>query len=244
MQNIKLTISYDGTNYCGWQRQNNAMTVQQRIEEACTKVFGQALSVTGASRTDTGVHALGQVATLQTDTTIPIDRIPYALNAALPEDIVVSNAEAVDIEFHPRYGAKQKTYQYKIINARFPIPQMRNYAEFNRRPLDLQKMQEAAQYFVGTHDFKTFSATGGSVKTTVRTILALSVEKQDQMIILTVTGTGFLYNMVRIITGTLTDVGLGKTSPEEIPRIITSKDRVQAGQTAPPQGLTLLSIEY
>lgn len=244
MKNIKLTIAYDGTNYNGWQRQQNAMSIQQRVEEACSKIFGQDITITGASRTDTGVHALGQVACLQVDTPIPPDRIPYALNTALPSDIVIVHAEERSMDFHPRFGAKKKTYEYKILNADFPVPQMRNYATFVYQKLDMIKIIESCQHCIGTYDFAAFCATGSSAKTTTRTIYDLSASKQGDIITLSVTGNGFLYNMVRIIAGTLIEIGMGKKSPEQMTDIIMSRDRTQAGRTAPPQGLTLVKIVY
>ncbi|WP_058485934.1 tRNA pseudouridine(38-40) synthase TruA [Defluviitalea phaphyphila] len=244
MKNILLTISYDGTNYNGWQRQPNGIGIQQKIEEACKKIFKQDITVIGASRTDRGVHALGQRALIKVDTTIPLDRIPYALNSALPEDIIINNAEEVEENFHPRYSVKQKIYQYKILNKKFKIPQYRNISVHIPKKLDLNLMNKGAKYFIGTHDFISFCSTGSSVKTTIRTIYDAKVLKKDSFIIFEVKGNGFLYNMVRIMAGTLIEIGMGKKEPSDIEKIILSKDRNLAGKTAPPQGLTLVEILY
>ncbi|NLP46449.1 MAG: tRNA pseudouridine(38-40) synthase TruA [Epulopiscium sp.] len=239
-----LTIAYDGTCYHGWQRQENALSVQQVVEEACEKLFGCHIKIIGAGRTDAKVHALGQVATLQVATSIPIERIPYALNTYLPEDIVIQQAKEQPMEFHPRYDAINKTYRYQILNAPFAIPQWRNYTTFVSYPLNVDRMSQAGKYFCGTHDFVGFCSTGSHVITTIRTIFDFQVTFQDRIITLEVKGNGFLYNMVRIIAGTLIEVGKGKINPFDIPSIIQSKDRKKAGPTAPPQGLTLIKIEY
>lgn len=244
MKKIKLIIAYDGINYCGWQIQNNAITVQQKLQEACQKLFSREINCTGASRTDTGVHALGQVAVIEVDTTIPTSRIPYALNAHLPKDIVIVGAEDVPEDFHPRYGAKQKTYVYKIYNGEFPIPQYRHYAYFYGKTLDTAKMHIGAQYLMGSHDFKAFCSAGSSVKSTFREIYHCGVTMEDHLISISITGNGFLYNMVRIIVGTLMDIGLGKKKPEDMKAIIASLNREKAGVTAPARGLTLVNIQY
>ncbi len=242
--NILLTISYDGTNYFGWQRQKNQITVQQRLEEALSMLMKKDIEVRGASRTDTGVHALGQAALLKTETSIPIEKVPYAINSFLPDDITVTNARFVNDDFHPQYSVLKKTYQYKILNSEFKNPKLRNYSEFIRQPLDIEKIKEACKYFIGTHDFNAFCASGSTAKTTVRTIFDLSVFKNDDIIDIEVTGNGFLYNMVRIIAGTLIYVGIGRFEPIFINEIIESKDRTLAGKTAGPYGLTLMKIYY
>lgn len=239
-----LTISYDGTNYSGWQRQENALSIQEVIEEACQALFQVETPLLGAGRTDAKVHALGQVATIQVDTNIPIWRLPYALNTYLPPDIVIVKAEEKPLEFHPRYDAKNKTYRYQIENSPFPTPQLRNYTKFVYQPLDIEKMKEAGQYFCGTHDFKGFCSARTATATTVRTIYDLQITKCHDLITIEITGNGFLYHMVRIIAGALINIGRGKIPPKEIPDIILSKDRVRAGKTAAPQGLTLMKIEY
>ncbi len=210
MQKIMLTVAYDGSNYCGWQIQNNAITVQQKIQEACHKLFSREIKCVGASRTDTGVHALGQVAVIEVDTTIPDDRIPYALNSYLPDDIVIVDAKGVLEDFHPRYHAKNKTYVYNIYNGSFPLPQYTRYAYFYSKNLNVGKMQEGAHYLIGRHDFKAFCSAGSSVKSTIREIYHCDVSRKDDCISVTINGNGFLYNMVRIIVGTLLDIGLGK----------------------------------
>ena len=244
MKRIMLTISYDGTNYCGWQRQKNGDTVQGELEKACTKLFKTPIESTGASRTDAGVHALGQRAVIDVETTIPTEKVPLALNPLLPDDIVVTKAEDVDFEFNPRFKAKEKTYEYRIYNAPFRNPIYRHMSEYVREKLDVEKMQTAAGYFVGEHDFKGFCSAGGSAKTTVRTIYSAEVEQKENFIVIRVRGNGFLYNMVRIIAGTLIYVGIGKIDPLKMGEIIESGDRTKAGKTAGPSGLTLVKIVY
>ena len=244
MQNIKLIISYDGTNYHGWQRQENAITIQEVIEKACSKLFSENITIRGAGRTDTGVHALGQCATLMVDTSIPLERLPLALNRILPPDIVITHAEKVSMDFHPQYSAKSKTYRYQIMNGKYPVPQMRHYAHFVYQPLNHQWMDQAAKHFVGTHDFTTFCSAGTDKVMKERTIYSASVARDGDMIAFEICGNGFLYNMVRIMVGTLIQVGKGKKSPNSIPDIILSKNRKSAGMTAPPHGLTMYNIEY
>jgi len=245
--NILLTLAYDGTAYNGWQRQSNGMTVQQKLEEALGKIYGREMSVVGASRTDAGVHALGQRAMYKADDDgvyIPPERVPYALRAFLPADIVVRRAEEVCESFHPIYSAKAKTYEYNIFNGEFIDPVLRNY--FYRVPyaLDINKMAEAARHFVGKHDFKTFCASGSAVKTTAREIYSFDISADGCKINFKLRGDGFLYNMVRIIAGTVIAVGENKINPDDIPGIIGSRDRANAGKTAPPHGLRLLEVVY
>lgn len=201
--NILLTISYDGTNYSGWQRQNDFVTVQGKLEEGLTKLFKKYVTVRGASRTDAGVHALGQRANFYIDTTIPMKNLPYAINNFLPKDIVVTDASLVDEEFHPQFDAKNKTYRYKINNAKFPNPIDINYTWHLHKDIDIKLMQEGAKYILGEHDFSAFCASGSVAKTTVRTIYSIEIKKQDDYINFYINGSGFLYNMVRIIVGTL-----------------------------------------
>ena len=241
---ILLTLSYDGTKYFGWQRQDSFVTVQGELEKALSTLLKQEISVRGASRTDTGVHALCQGAVFYADTTIPLENMPFAINSFLPEDIVVTKAIEVDEEFHPQYSVDYKTYEYKIQNSRFPDPRLKNYTEFIRYDLDIDKMKKACAFFLGEHDFKAFCAAGSSAKTTVRTIFSLDVKKEGDIVAITVSGNGFLYNMVRILAGTLVYVGLGKIQPEEIKDIILSKDRARAGKTLSPCGLTLMEVHY
>jgi tRNA pseudouridine38-40 synthase len=248
MRNIKLTIEYDGTNYHGWQSQINAIAVQDVVARAANKLTGEEFSVTGASRTDVGVHALGQVANFHTKSGIPADRFSYALNSCLPEDIIIRNSIEVDEDFHSRFSAVGKKYRYLILNASCPSALLRNRAFFVPYSLELEAMQGAAQYFLGTHDFAAFRAAGSSVKTTERTITQISVNKWNDyngdIFEIEVAGNGFLYNMVRIIAGTLVEIGTGKKKPEEVQGIIESRERVRAGATAPPQGLYLVEVNY
>ena len=263
--NVLLTVAYDGTNYAGWQRQENAIAIQQRLEEAISGLFGEIdetgrmIKVTGASRTDAGVHALGQRASfIAQNMPIPLDKIPRVLNSRLPADIAVQAAQVVPDDFNPRFCAKAKTYCYRIYNAPCPNPLEGRYSAFVpsnlSSELDVEKMARAAKYFVGTHDFAAFCASGSSAKTTTRTIFACSVERErrlqegpfleESLIKMTVTGDGFLYNMVRIMAGTLLYVGMGKSECENIPAIIASKDRTLAGKTMPPEGLVLVEVMY
>ena len=247
--NILLRISYDGTAYCGWQRQPNVATVQGEVEKTLAKIFHQPIDTLGAGRTDSGVHALGQCATFVVDKVLcPVEKLPLLLNARLPKDIVIKDAIEVPHDFHPRYSAKRKTYEYKILNAEYRNPMLQNYTEYVRIPLDYARMKEAVSYFLGTHDFKAFSAVGGTVRTSIRTIFDCSLSKEivrsDDMFTLRITGDSFLYNMVRIIGGTLIDVGKGKKNPEQIKEIILSKDRKKASKTASAAGLTLIDIQY
>ncbi len=244
MKRILLTISYDGTNYSGWQKQKNAVTVQGEFDKACSTLFKTDIESIGASRTDAGVHALGQRAVIDVDTSIPAEKIPLALNPLLPDDIVVTHAEEVGADFNPRFKALKKTYEYSIYNAPFRNPIYRNYSEYVRCELDLDSMRTACEAFVGEHDFRAFCASGNSSKTTVRTIYSLDIEKDGDFIKIRVTGNGFLYNMVRIIAGTLIYVGEGRIAPDDLPEIIASGDRRKAGKTAGPSGLVLVKIMY
>jgi len=243
---ILLTLAYDGTNYAGWQRQENAIAVQQKLEEALSTLLNRKVSVRGASRTDAGVHAQGQRACFTApDLRVPLDKLPMVLVGLLPSDISVTAAEVVPEEFSPRFDTKHKTYAYSIYNAPCPNPLFTRYSTFVPHCLDIDNMKKAAQLFIGRHDFASFCATGSSAKTTVREVYACSVEKQsNEMITLTITGNAFLYNMVRIIAGTLLYVGLGKISADDISAIIASKNRKRAGKTMPPEGLVLLNIVY
>ncbi len=245
MRNIKLTIEYDGTNYHGWQIQKNAVTVQEYVEKALAKLLGTETGVTGCSRTDVGVHAYGQVATFHTESNIPAEKFSYALNNLLPEDIVIQKSEEVSEDFHPRYSSKGKKYRYLICNSAHQSALMRNRACHVRPELNFEEMQKASLYFVGEHDFAAFQATGGQVRSTVREIYSMSMtKKEDKIIEIEVTGNGFLYNMVRIIAGTLIYVGMGKLPAEDIPLILKELDRRKAGKTAPAQGLYLMEIYY
>lgn len=244
MRNIKLTIEYDGTCYAGWQRQNNAVTIQQKLEEAIMKLTGENVDTIGSSRTDAGVHARGFAANFITNSTIPSASFREALNSKLPNDIVVINSEEVEESFHSRYSCIGKQYSYTILNRVPPSAIERNYVYHFKRELDFQKMKSACSFFVGTHDFAAFRSTGSSVKTSVRTVNRAQLEKNGDKIIFYVEADGFLYNMVRIMVGTLLDVGVGKIFPEDISEIIASKDRTRAGNTAPASGLCLEAVYY
>lgn len=241
---ILLTIAYDGTKYYGWQYQNGFITVQGEVEKALSKLFNTRVDIRGASRTDKGVHALGQRATFEMETSIPLSNLPYAINNLLPEDIRVHKAEEVEQAFHPQYNAINKTYAYKIYNAAFHNPLLNNYAWHINKELDITKMKEASKHIIGEHDFSAFCASGATSKTRTRTVNSLEIYKQDNIITIEINGNAFLYNMVRIITGTLVYIGYGKLQPNDMPIIISSLDRAKAGITAPPQGLSLMYINY
>lgn len=244
MKRIKLTIAYDGTNYCGWQVQPNGITVEEVVNKALKKLTGEDIQVIGASRTDSGVHALGNVAVFDTHTTIPPERISYALNQRLPEDIVIVKSEEVAEDFHPRYCDCSKTYEYHILNTRIPIPTKRLTNYFVSYDLDVEKMRKAAGYLIGEHDFVSFCNVRTDVEDTVRTVTELEILKDGEEITIRISGNGFLYNMVRIIVGTLIRVGRRFYEPEKVKEILEAKDRKAAGVTAPPHGLILAEIRY
>lgn len=241
---VKLVVAYDGTGYSGWQVQPNAVTISQKLNEALTSLLGEEIRVTGASRTDAGVHSLGNVCTFDTDTRMPAEKISYALNQRLPEDIVVQDSCEVPESFHPRFSKSRKTYEYRILNRRFAMPTRRLDTYFYYYPLNVVKMKEAAQLLEGEHDFKSFCSIHSQSETTVRTIYSCTVEKSDDIITIRVTGNGFLYNMVRIIAGTLIRVGAGGLEPVQIKDILAAADRSAAGPTAPAHGLTMIGIQY
>lgn len=314
---ILLRVAYDGTNYHGWQLQPNAATIEGELNRALCALTGEEIVVTGASRTDAGVHALGNVAVFDTTSRIPAEKFSYALNQRLPEDIVIQSSKQVADDFHPRHCDCRKTYEYDILNRTFPLPAYRNTAYFLYGTLNIEAMRRACQAFLGEHDFASFCAAGAQVQTTVRTIYSLEVEcrplteagtpvppasgeavnaadgkrgeqvqqaqsasgemlnaaagksdeqvqqaqpesgetaipaaggvnagSADQLLTIRVKGNGFLYNMVRIIAGTLVEVGRGHIKPEEVAGIIAVKDRAKAGPTAPARGLRLVEIEY
>lgn len=242
---ILLNISYDGTNYFGWQCQKNAITVQQIVEEKLSLLFKKNIKVIGASRTDAKVHALAQKAMFNLDNLVfPIEKLPFIMNNFLPHDIIITNAKIVDEKFHVRYDVSSKTYQYKILNSNFPIPQYRNYCWHIRKKLDHDIIVKSLKFFIGTKDFSSFCASGSSVKSKIRTIYDFNVKFQNEFIIFEITGNGFLYNMVRIIIGTIIDVAENKICIEDIEKIINAKKRTLANRTAPAQGLTLINITY
>ena len=244
MRRIMLRVAYDGTNYHGWQVQPGAATIEGELNKAISALTGEAIQVIGASRTDAGVHALGNVAVFDTQSRIPAEKFSCALNQRLPEDIAVQQSEEVASDFHPRHCDCYKTYEYTILNRRFPLPEYRNTAYFYYGKLDMKAMQSGAEAFVGEHDFVGFCSAGTQVQSTVRQIYSLTVEQQGELIRLRVRGNGFLYNMVRIIAGTLLEVGRGRILPEELPDIIASGDRKRAGATAPARGLKLVEIVF
>jgi len=239
-----LTVAYDGTNYCGWQVQPNGDTIEGQLNKHLSQLLGEEIAVIGASRTDSGVHALCNLAVFDTEARMPAEKISYALNQRLPEDIRVQKSEEVPADFHPRKISTRKTYEYKIYNAQFPNPVMRLYSHFTYVPMDVAKMREAAEHFIGEHDFAAVSTYKPEVESTVRTIYELSVTKEDDLITIRVTGNGFLYNMVRIIAGTLMEVGRGRMEPSDISKVLASRDREKGGPTAPACGLTLVRYEF
>ena len=232
---VMLIVAYDGTNYCGWQIQPNGNTIEGELNRALSELLGEKIVVSGASRTDAGVHSCGNVAVFDTTARMPAEKISYALNQRLPEDIVVQCSKKVPLDFHPRHVKSKKTYEYRI---------RRLDTYFYYRHLDVHAMRVAAGYLVGEHDFKSFCSIHAQVETTVRRIYALTVDKKEDIITIRITGNGFLYNMVRIIAGTLIRVGTGEYKPEQIPEILAAKDREMAGPTAPAHGLTMIGIEY
>ena len=240
-----LTISYNGSRYCGYQKQKNGISIQEKLTDAANAVFGVGTKITGCSRTDRGVHAFGFKATLESDNAkIKPEKLPAALNAHLPDDISVREATEVDPDFHPRYCVKEKEYRYIICNAPTRDPFMLGRAYFFPKRLDEDLMNQAAQYLVGRHDFASFMSTGSKIQDTVREIYSCSVLREDSIVTVSVRGNGFLYNMVRIIVGTLIAVSEGKISKDDITKIIESKDRANAGATAPAEGLYLYSVKY
>lgn len=244
VKRVKIIVAYDGTRYCGWQVQPNGITIEEVLNKKLSELLGEVITVTGASRTDSGVHSLGNVAVFDTKTRMPADKISFALNQRLPEDIVVQGSCEVAPDWHPRYQNSQKTYEYRILNRTFRMPTRRLDTYFYHYPLDVEKMQQAAEYLVGEHDFKSFCSIHSQAETTVRTIYGCQVQRQEDVITIRVTGSGFLYNMVRIIAGTLIQVGGGETVPEQIPGILAARNRSAAGPTAPAHGLTMIGIEY
>lgn len=244
MKRIKLEIAYDGTEYNGWQAQPGKVTVEGVVSKALSDFLREEITLIGASRTDSGVHARGNVAVFDTNTMIPAEKICYAINRYLPWDIRVLNSVEVAGDFHPRKVNSKKTYEYKILNRNISIPTERLYSYFVYYDIDIKAMQEAADYLIGEHDFKSFCSVKTQVTDTVRKIYQLKVEKEGDTIKITVIGNGFLYNMVRIIVGTLIEVGRGVKAPRDMDKILKGLDRRLAGPTAPAHGLTLIGIEY
>lgn len=244
MRNIKLTIEYDGKDFKGWQKQPNKLNIQGEIEKAIENITGEKVELIASGRTDAGVHALGQVANFKTNSTMPIEKIPLAINSQVKNSIRVQNAEEVDENFHSRFNCKKKTYRYVIDNSKYGSAIYRNISYHMPIKLNVEDMKKAIKYFEGEHDFKAFKSSGTSSKSSVRTIYRAEIITEGDNIAIDLTGNGFLYNMVRIIAGTLVDVGLGKIKPDDIPEIIASKDRTKAGKTLPPHGLMLLNVVY
>jgi len=244
MRNIKLIIEYDGKEYNGWQKQPNKLNIQGEIERAIYNITGEEVELIASGRTDAGVHSLGQVANFKTNSKISIDKIAIAINSQVKNSIRIIDAEEREENFHSRYNCKRKSYRYIINNSKYGSAVYRNLEYHMPLRLDFEKMKKAVKYFEGEHDFKAFKSSGTSSKSSVRTIYNASVKKEGERIIIELTGNGFLYNMVRIISGTLVDVGLGKIKVEDIAKIIEEKDRTKAGKTLPPQGLYLANVEY
>jgi len=244
MKRVRLTVAYDGTNYHGWQIQNNGITIESELNRCLTELLGEQVQVIGASRTDSGVHALENIAVFDTECRIPAEKISYALNRRLPEDIRIRKSEEVPPGWHPRHCESRKTYEYRIYRGEFPMPVRRLYSCFMYRPLNVESMRKAAAFLVGEHDFKSFCQTGAQVESTVRTIYLIELEEQGAELVIRVCGNGFLYNMVRIIAGTLMEVGQGKRTPESMRDILAAKNRSAAGPTALACGLTLTRYEF
>lgn len=274
VKRVMLTVAYDGTAYSGWQLQPNAETIESVLNRCLSELTGEAVEVIGASRTDSGVHALGNVAVFDTKSPIPADKFSYALNQRLPDDIRIRGSREVAADFHPRHCESIKTYEYRICNAEFPLPTRRLYAHFTYVPLDVSLMKKAAVYLVGEHDFKSFCSVDTQAKTTVRRIEEIAVWEESVVgngaavtdiagetgiaessdaasrafgareIVIRVRGRGFLYNMVRIIAGTLMEAGRGQLAPQQMEEILLACDRQKAGPTAPACGLTLIGYEF
>lgn len=244
MRNIKLVLEYDGTAYCGFQRQDGLRTIQAELERAVAVITKSPANVIGAGRTDAGVHARGQVVNFRTDARMPAEKFVPALNSVLPADIRVLRAEDVPLEFNARYDARGKTYEYTMDTRPVPSVFLRNYAYHVPFPLDLEAMREGCSHIVGRHDFRSFAASGGGAKTFTREVRRCALEAGEGLVKITVEADGFLYNMVRIIVGTLVLVGVGKLTPRDVARIRDARDRRVAGPTAPAKGLCLVRVDY
>lgn len=237
-------MSYDGTAYHGFQTQKNGITVQETVEKALSKLTGEKITIYGCGRTDAGVHALKYYFNFRTASTIPADRFVYAARPFLPDDIVFKRSFEEDAEFHSRYSITEKTYMYRILNSDTCNPFYRNYAYFYPIKLDVEKMREASKVIIGKKDFRCFMASQGQVKTTVRTVKSLEIKENGEFLEIYISADGFLYNMVRIITGTLIYAGIGKLTPEDIKNAIETKKRAELGVTVPPEGLFMYDIKY
>ena len=250
---VKLAVAYDGTEYHGWQLQPNAITIEEELNNCLSELLKEPIQVIGASRTDAGVHSLGNIAVFDTQTRMPAEKISYAMNQRLPSDIRIQSSEECPADFHPRHCNTRKTYQYRILSSEFENPLFTRFCHHTHNHYNIEAMKEAAKYFVGEHDFASFCATASSAQTTIREIYELSVASEPagnginncaELITITVTGNGFLYNMVRIIAGTLMEVGVGRFAPTKMKEILDGKDRQLAGPTAPACGLLLYSYEF
>jgi len=244
VQNIKLTIEYDGTEYCGWQKQKNGPSIQGHIEKALRIIFGERIKTVGAARTDSGVHALQQTANFKTSSKLPSEKIEKALNSNLPKDIVISKCVAVGDKFNAQFSAKSRIYQYLIWNGRKRSPLNSRFSFHFAHKLNETSMKKAAALLLGKHDFSSFKGSKGVTKNQIRTITNISVKRKNDFIIIDIEADGFLYNMVRNIVGTFIEVGKGKMKPEVLKHIISLRDRRIAGPTAPACGLTLLKVKY
>lgn len=251
-----LTVAYDGTNYCGWQIQDNGIAVEEVINKELDKLLGEEIHVIGASRTDSGVHALGNVCVFDTDTRIPPEKLSFALNAGLPEDIRIVKSEEVEADFHPRHCSSIKTYEYHIWNYKFMNPVLNRFCKFVYYDLDIEAMRNASKVLIGKHDFKSFCSAHSQTQTTIREIISIDInevssEKLEmanmpggRLITIRVRGYGFLYNMVRIIVGTLLKVGMHMMKPDDMETVLEAKDRGAAGPKADAAGLTMVGIKF
>ncbi|MCR5743088.1 MAG: tRNA pseudouridine(38-40) synthase TruA [Lachnospiraceae bacterium] len=244
MRRIMLRVAYDGTDYCGWQFQPGQDTIEGQLNTALSAMLKEDIAVTGASRTDAGVHSMGNVCVFDTSRDIPAPNVARAINGWLPDNIVVTESRQVPEGFHPRHCDCVKTYEYRIYNAKTDNPQLNRYSYHYDKPLDVGNMQQAADYMVGEHDFTSLCAVASDALTKVRTIYDINVTKTCNLVAIRVRGSGFLYNMVRIIAGTLIWAGTGRIEPEDVVQIIDGRDRALAGPTAPARGLTQIGIEY
>lgn len=239
-----IEIEYDGTNYSGWQKQPNARTVEEEVAKSLKQITNKDIKLNASGRTDAGVHAKGQVASFFLNVNIPTNRIVKAMNSCMSDDITILSAREVPMEFHARYFAESKKYSYQIYNNPIRCSLYRNYSYHVAKKLNISKMETAANILIGTHDFKAFMTSGASVRSTVRTIYSIKFDKSNSNICVSFHGNGFLYNMVRIIIGTLVEIGKGKRPEQDLERILLSKDRIKAGPAAPPQGLFLDKVYY
>jgi tRNA pseudouridine38-40 synthase len=244
VKNIKIVIEYNGTGFSGWQSQKNGLTIQDIIEQSLLKITGENIRISGSGRTDAGVHAFGQVASFKTGSSIPPEKFAYALNQKLPEGIVIVGSEKVPEDFHARFSAKSKEYIYKIYNSKFPSAIYNNLLFQTPLNLNIDLMNRGCEHLIGVHDFKSFMSSGSNAESTVREVFYAACTKCENIITFTISGNGFLYNMVRIIVGTLIQMGNEKIDPDEMINIILSQDRELAAPTAPAHGLYLNKVTY